>query len=269
MLALILVAACSREDQRIDPSVLAPRLLQDEAEIATYVATFPAGAYRIYNVPAVGSFYVDDPQDLIKQWLVQGMVWEPHILELLRRHARPGSVVVDVGAHIGVHTLSLATLVGAQGIVYAFEPQRKIYRELVHNLRLNGAANVVPLRFALGAQSAIEEMNPATARSEGSTGVGAGGDRVEMRTLDSFGLRNLSLLKIDVEGFEDNVLDGARETIARNRPVIVIEIQGDFAYVTAPPPIRQRIERTMRKLEDLGYSLQLIKGADYLALPTR
>ena len=135
--------------------------------------------------------------------------------------------MVEVGAHIGTHTIPLAHLVGPYGRVYAFEPQRKLYRELHHNLALNGIANVVPLRFALGdGEARIVTMNPPEAGNEGRTAVGRGGDRVELRSLDSFALERVSVIKIDAEGFERHVLAGAAETIRRNRPAIVVEIMG-------------------------------------------
>ena len=59
--------------------------------------------------------------------------------------------------------------------------------------------------------------------------MGEGGDQAELRTIDSFGFRNVSLLKIDVESLEDQVLDGARETILESKPVILAEIQGGLS----------------------------------------
>lgn len=232
-----------------------------------YVDAFPAAEYQIAEVPKLGKFYVDDAEDEIKKWLVKGRMWEPHLVRLFEKHARPGTVAVDAGAHIGTLSVALANLLGPKGVVYAFEPQRKLHRELVHNARLNGLENIVALRFALGSKPGIVEMSPATKHNEGGTGVAGGGDRAELRTLDGFGLENVSLIKIDVEGYEDHVLDGARETIMRNRPVIVIEIQGGSNYASASPQVRQFIDRTRAKLESFGYEVQHVRTHDYLALP--
>jgi hypothetical protein len=110
-------------------------------------------------------------------------------------------------------------------------------------------------------------MSPTLAGNEGGTAVGKGGDKAELRPLDSFGFRNLSFIKIDVEGFEDEVLEGARLTIARNRPVILIEIQGGHSLETAPPEIRAKIDGTRARLTGMGYKVERLKGADYLAIP--
>lgn len=247
---------------------VAPEVLDDVEETRQHLNAFPIEAYEQHDVPGVGSFFIDDPSDMIKQVIVAGYAWERHQVELFEEHVEPGSVAVEVGAHIGSHTVSIARLVGPWGRVYAFEPQRKIYRELYHNLALNGLTNAVPLRYAIGAgETRITEMNPATQGNEGGTGIGAGGDRAELRSLDSFGFERVSLLKIDVERYENEVLAGAVETIRRNRPAILIEIMGGEDYATASPAVRERIHETWDWLETLGYTVEPVEGHDYIALP--
>ena len=268
-----LLAACGRGGPPADYAPLpvvavAPALLDDAERTRRYLNAFPSGSYEQHDVPGVGRFFVDDPADMIKQVIVAGYAWERHQVELFEEHVEPGSVVVEVGAHVGSHTVSLARLAGPWGRVYAFEPQRKLHRELYHNLALNGLTNVVPLRYAIGAgETRVIEMNPATPGNEGGTGVGAGGDRAELRSLDSFGFERVSLLKIDVEHYEDEVLAGAVETIRRNRPVILIEIVGGADYETAPPEVRERIHGTWGRLETLGYAVKPVFKHDYVALP--
>ncbi|MDE0054755.1 MAG: FkbM family methyltransferase [Gammaproteobacteria bacterium] len=204
-----------------------PLVLNDSHETRDYLNAFPVSAYRKYGVPDAGHFFIDDVEDDIKRVIVAGIQWEAGNVEMLEKHVEPGSVVVEVGAHVGSHTLPIARMVGRCGRVYAFEPQRKLYRELHRNLALNGITNVVPLRYAIGAGEArIIEMDLPTPGNEGGTGIGTGGDEAELRNLDSFRFERVSVLKIDVEGYEDEVLDGAVDTIRRNRPVVLIEIMG-------------------------------------------
>jgi len=207
---------------------------------------------------------------MIKDVLRSGAVWEPKLIRLMIDHVSSGTVVVDAGAHIGTHTVTPSKLVGPPGRVYAFEPQRKLYRELVQNLELNDAVNAVPLRFALGDQPGVVEMNPTTKGNEGGTGIGAGGDRVEVRTIDSFEFHNVSFLKIDVEGWEDGVLDGAVTTLRQQRPVLLVEIRGSgFDFDRAHPEQRARIVHTIQKMESLGYHVRRVTKNDYLAVPRR
>lgn len=247
---------------------VAPQVVDDLEETRRYLNAFPLDDYQRYDVPDVGSFFIDDPADMIKQVIVAGDKWERHSFDLLAEHIVPGSVVIEVGAHIGTHTVRMGQLAGPWGRVYAFEPQRKIYRELHHNLALNGVTNVVALRMAIGSgETRIIEMNPASPGNEGGTGVGSGGDAAELRSLDSFGFERLSLLKIDVETYENEVLDGALDTIRRNRPVMLIEIMGGHDPETASPDVLERIAVTREKIAALGYSVTQVFKHDYIAVP--
>ena len=170
LIGTALLAACNGPVAVYEPiPVIAssPLVLHDEAEVRTYLNAFPVDQYRRYEIRGVGYFYVDDGSDLIKRFVVEGRQWEKHIVKLLREHVKTGMVVLDLGAHIGTHTILMSKLVGPWGRVYAFEPQKKIYRELYHNIHLNGANNVKALRYAIGQGPAqLVEMNPATAGNE-------------------------------------------------------------------------------------------------------
>lgn len=248
---------------------LAPKQLLDAGELASYLAAFPANEYRVAEVPGLGRFYLDDIYDYIKNELRSGKPWDPHLLPVLQKHIKPGSTVLDVGAHIGTMSIPMSRWVGPEGRVYSFEPQKKIYRELVKNLEINRITNVVPLRFAAGDRSAIIEMGRSPKRNEGHTSIGHGGDRAELRTLDSFGFRNLSLVKIDVESHENEVIDGARETLLAQHPVVLLEIMGGFDHDKAGAKLRKQIDTTIAKLEELGYEVSRIQSWDYLALPRK
>lgn len=243
--------------------------VDDPSELEQFIADFPEYEYIICQVPLQGKFYVEPyKNDAIKNVLRSRQTWEPHVLAEINRYAKPATVVLDIGAHIGTFTMSLSNIVGENGIVYAFEPQRKIYRELRKNCELNGVNNVVCHRFAIGDRQEIVEMDIETyPASEGSTSIGKGGDLVEMRTIDSFHFTNVSFVKIDVERTEEQVLDGMVNTILQNKPVIVIELQGGYIWETAPPNIKQKMINSIKKLEGLGYKITRIGKHDYLALP--
>lgn len=266
-----LVACRGPNANEVEPGALAPRLLHDEAELAAYLEAFPRDQYQIADVAGVGRFWLDPQPDVVKGYLRAGKPWEPHVVALLREHVRPGTTALDVGAYVGAHAVTMAKLVGPEGRVYAFEPQKKIYRELRQNLALNGLANAVALRFALGAAPGVIEMDAPRPGNVGGTAIGSGGDRAELRTLDSFGFRNVSVVKIDVEGFEGPVIDGARETLSRCKPVIILEILGhEPTYELASPETRARFEAIFAKLTALGYEApRLIWLNDYLVVPKK
>ncbi len=210
---------------------------------------------RVYDTPG-GRFCLEkDSTDVIKSNLRRNVVWEEHLLGVYRARIKPGDVVVDAGAHIGTHTLQLARMVGAKGRVLAFEPQLKTYQELLVNLDLNDVHNVQAEFVALGSENRRVSMNAANPGNEGATKVGHGGNRVELRTLDSYHLERVDFLKIDVEGFERYLLEGARETIRRHHPPMLIEIW---------PENRDKV---LPLLADLGYETRSLGGDDFVALP--
>lgn len=248
---------------------LRPVVLHDEAALAAYVATFPQADYALHRPSFLGVFYLDQegPHDLVKATLAAREPWEPEIRAVLESFIVPGTAVIDAGAHIGTHTLAMARVAGRDGHVFAFEPQKKLYRELVWNLRANRIGNVTPLRIAVGDGPArIVEMDRDPG-NEGGASIGEGGDAVELRTIDSFGFRRVSLIKIDVEGFERYVLDGAVRTIAADHPVLVVEIRGGSDYDTADDDTRAAIEATTARMRTLGYVVSRITEHDYLGVP--
>jgi FkbM family methyltransferase len=190
-------------------------------EEVTLLKTFPRALYKIYAINGLGSFYIDSRDDIIKNELRTGRPWESDFINLMKQYVRPGTTAIDIGAHIGTHTLSLSHFVGDKGCVVAFEPQMKLYSELVMNMILNKRDNVIAYRCALGDMFKDIEMNPSVAGNEGGTLIGKGGDTAKMITLDSLNLDNVSFIKLDVENFEYEVLSGAEQTIRRNHPYMI------------------------------------------------
>jgi FkbM family methyltransferase len=152
---------------------------------------------------------------------------EPEI-ELFRQYLRPGMVAVDVGANIGTHTVPFAQSVGPNGRVLAFEPQSVLHQVLLGNAALNNCRNVVAENKALGARSGsvvVPWLDYAREGNFGALELGAWtqGDTVPRVTLDSYALDACHLIKIDVEGMERDVLEGARSTIASHQPLLYVE----------------------------------------------
>lgn len=139
-----------------------------------------------------------------------GTFYEMPLLRHLHEQRFTG-LAVDAGANIGNHTLWLAAVCGLD--VAAFEPLT--HEALAANVALNGL-NVRVEPVALGARD-----DTAVHTSAGRLTTGAG--NLPVRTLDSYALTDVSVVKIDVEGMEPDVLQGGEKTIRRDRPVIVAE----------------------------------------------
>lgn len=144
---------------------------------------------------------------------------------VFKRFVDKSSLVVEVGANMGAHTLALA---GLAGTVVAFEPQRIVFQVLCGNLALNSVANVVAIPAAVGEQEGrthIPFASPWHHCNYGGIQTGDAGESVPVRTLDAMNLPALDFLKLDCEGAELRVLIGARETIRKYQPVIYLEFE--------------------------------------------
>ena len=175
---------------------------------------------------------------------------------LFEQVLRPGEIVVEVGSNVGAHTVPLAKAVGPTGRVFAFEPQRVLFQTACANLALNSITNVVARNEAVGAAAGsrvVPSLDYSAAANYGGLPLGpeAGWadkqvplEEVPVVALDSLNLGRCRLLKIDVEGMEADVLLGAKETIARCRPLLYVE--NDRV---------EKSERLVALLTELGYVL--------------
>ena len=148
-------------------------------------------------------------------------------VDVFRILLRPGDVVVDAGANLGALTLPFSRFVGETGQVVAFEPQRTLFYMLCGNLAINTIENVTAVQAALGAAEGtilVPVLRPQAPLNFGGVSIdGESGDPVRRRTIDSMTFARLRLIKIDVEGAELGVIQGASETIRRLRPFLFVE----------------------------------------------
>lgn len=197
----------------------------------SFLKEFPFSLYRIIESTCQGKFFIDKG-DYIKNILASPRIWEEEIIDLIQKYAKPNTITIDIGAHIGTHTMMMSRCVGKDGVVIAFEPQAKLHRELFMNLKLNKCKNVLPLHSALGSYTGTAYMEPERPNNQGYRCISSKQptEQIPITTLDSFQLTSVSLIKIDVESYELEVLQGAYNTIMNNKPVIIIEIGGGWSF---------------------------------------
>ncbi len=195
----------------------------------------------------------------------------------LRRLVRPSDVVFDIGANIGAHTLGLARSVGPSGRVFAFEPTDFAFAKLKRNLALNpeleartcarqillAADPSAPRQPEIYASWPLETNDPVHPKHRGRLVTA---QHASVDSLDSFsereGISRLNLIKIDVDGHENQVLTGGLRTLTKFRPTLVMEIS---PYVHSEQ--NQSFGRLIELLRDTGYSLQ--EASTRKALPLR
>ncbi len=149
-------------------------------------------------------------------------------VDLFRQMLRPGALVVEAGSNVGAHTVPMARLIGPTGHLWAIEPQRLVHQTLCANIALNSLTNVTAFWAAVGrdpGQLLVPFMDYTHDNNFGGLGLEgrSQGEPVSVLTIDSLKLPRLDLLKADVEGMEQAVLEGAAATIARCQPLIYVE----------------------------------------------
>lgn len=156
-----------------------------------------------------------------------------------------GGIVLDVGANVGSHSINFAKVAD---VVYAFEPQPRTYYNLCANLLLNLVYNVIPFNRALGSYNGatqVANLDPTKPNTAMGVQVGNGSQIVPMCTIDSLELSPVHFIKIDVEGYELEVLRGAVETLARENTIVYVEIHK-----------KELIEPIKELMEELGHVSQ-------------
>jgi FkbM family methyltransferase len=178
-----------------------------------------------------------DQQEIYYQ--MHGAEWLAAETESVKKWLPKGGCVVDVGANTGFTALVFSNLIGPEGRVIAFEPSPIIYPRLVEVVEKNGLKDRVEcLNFGCGTEARTETLmvpvssGNATIKRDGVELHGSVREvQIKIDSLDKVlldRLKRLDFLKIDTEGFEDQVLAGADKLIERFRPVFYIELSHEY-----------------------------------------
>ncbi|MCW8951374.1 MAG: FkbM family methyltransferase [Rhodospirillales bacterium] len=154
-------------------------------------------------------------------------IMEAGEVDALNRFVPSGSVVIDVGANTGFFTRRFAKWVGKAGRVIAIEPEAQNFDRLTRRLASSGLSDVVECIQAVAAELQGELVLAINPDHPGDHRIGAEGVPVRAVTLDGLMLERdwleVSLVKIDVQGAEGRVLEGACDLLLRHKPALFIE----------------------------------------------
>lgn len=189
-------------------------------------------------MPAKRKYVLFPNDNAVTSSLIEGGIYEPYLFYFLSDNMieLEGTEIVDIGANNGHFTIEFANYVGDCGRVYAFEPQRIIYQQLCANIFLNGLDNVFAYNVAIGKEAGTTFIEKINYFETGRVNFGDvhtisknidNNEVVAMTKIDDIEFQNLSVIKIDVQGFEPYVLEGSQTTIWKHRPYIFIEIEED------------------------------------------
>ena len=186
--------------------------------------------------------------------------YERGTIHLLDHCLREGDTFLDVGANIGMMSLFASKRIGAEGVVYAFEPQKEIYEILKKNIEINAATNIRPIRIGIGSSKKkapfyrnITVGRGADSFIRESPEAPMWEESVEILPLDSVveerGIETVRMIKIDVEGWELEVLKGAKALLSRpEAPILIVECSRRRVNKGSPEEIFEFIKSVNRYL---------------------
>lgn len=195
-------------------------------------------SYRVpVNARLINGMAIRVPwNDVCGRAIFRSGCYEPETLNVVERLLMPGMVFFDVGAQVGQYTLIASKLVGPTGQIHSFEPDRETFEWLSANVRLNALENVQLNSMALFRETSRRVLYLAQSHDIGSNSLSrplyfsGHTQEVETITVDEYMRTKLvdriDMIKIDVEGAELAVLEGATALLTReNKPLILIEFE--------------------------------------------
>ncbi len=186
-------------------------------------------------------------------------IHEQKILSLIKNNLPEGGVYIDIGTNIGGHALFAAKVVGEKGLVYAFEPILHLYNQALESININELKNVKLYNFGLGDKEYTSQIY-INSRNEGNSSLvfttqSDKEETVSVKVSDSILKeieRPIDFVKIDVEGFEYNVLLGMKDTFISNKPKNVLIEFSPFFYNEVDKNISKNI---LDLMESYGYTI--------------
>jgi len=197
------------------------------------------------------------PKNNVNYYISNGL-FEKGLIEWCKQFCKKDQNILDIGAHSGTYTISLAEYCNK---VYAFEPQQMTYYSLCGSVALSNIRNVNCLNYGLGTTEQVgkQTLNIVSLDGGGSTlhkdqNNVLYTEEIEVRTLDSFNIDNISFIKMDVENNELQVLLASENTLKRsNYPKILFEMN-------------QKNTDLLKFLENLNYNIIQVGGCNNMFL---
>ena len=198
--------------------------------------------------------------------LISG-VYEENVLDLITKSSNPGSVVIDVGANIGCFVIPIADHLGQNGRIFAFEASKYVFKYLEKNISINNIKNAECINAAVSDNDNPMIFYDAAQHKYGMGSLGRigqsfNGIKTTCHSLDNYFLdfgKDISVLKIDVEGFEILVLIGATNMLKCGKIKLIVFEFLDWAESQVPG---HTCGDSQRFLVEMGY--QIWRLNDYL-----
>ena len=223
--------------------------------------------------------------------------WDINTLFQLKKHINPEKNILEIGGHCGTSSIIYASFINDNCKVYVYEPQKKMYDLLCHNIKQNNLEHkIIPYNFAVFCTNGKGSMNEidldggggnVEKRYEeesnlpcnfGGVCLGSFGEEIQMITMDDMKHENVGFIHVDAQGAENFIFSHGKNFIKNNRPVILYENNAryqNYLYQQVCKSYPQYKEYSTFSIQDycfyeLGYKYlvyNFMNGADDLLLP--
>lgn len=231
------------------------------------------GDFLLYKTP-IGNYYFpkDARNDGMLKLMSRGRVHDSEVVAIAKKYIKPGTAVLDIGANFGQMSLLFSQATGPAGKVYAFDGQRKVFDALVKTVEANNCSNIICKFGAVYNENGktlyfpepnVEEFNPYSANAIDPS-LSTGHYEVKTFTIDSLNIPEpISFIKIDIQGSDIFALQGAKETILKNRMPIIFEYEDEFQ-----DQFGKNFQDYVEFVNEIGYKFgDIVLKNNFLILP--
>ena len=210
-------------------------------------------------------------QDVIRNEIIKNRIFDKKIFDLGKKFIEPGTSIIDAGANYGQMSI-LFSKVCDNCNVHSFEASEYIFKILEKNIRLN-ATNIIPINCALSDISGEEYLAEPDLTYTGTYGAlkiqidtknkDLNKNKTQIKKIDDFSFdKRISLMKIDVQGWDLKVLNGSIETIKKNRMPIIFEYEKIFEK-----EMNYKFEDFVNFFKELNYRFETVVDNNFLVVP--
>lgn len=189
--------------------------------------------YYLNEIKSNGISYViylyNKDKDYISKLIFEKKIpYELDVLNSILKYKKTGGIFVDIGANIGNHSLFIYAHTKCD--IVAFEPNTVLYEAFNKSIHENNIKNIQLYCCALGKEYSLAKFATINEYNTGGQSLTTGDGTIEVKKLDDFNIKNVDIIKIDVEGMEMDVLEGAINTIKNNKPIVYVECATDSSF---------------------------------------
>ncbi len=244
----------------------------DVVALARRNKTIKTKNLKLYNT-ATGNYYLpaDAKGDVVVQTIIQNAIFEKEVVDLAKKYIKKGSAVLDVGANFGQMSLLFSEAAGADGKVYSFDADDFVFEILEKNILANNKKNILSVFGAVhnkpGETLIFPEQDFIEFQAYGSYGIdynASSGRKVPTVTIDSLNIKeNISFMKIDIQGGDLQAMEGAINTINKNKMPIIFEYEYHFE-----DKFKMSFQQYVDFVASINYKFEkVINGHNFLIVP--